>query len=90
MFIRRGFATTKKVLEPGIEHKVVPTATTFFRLSNPELFADPNKSSSWRLVYAVWGLAGGYLGYLLYLESNESQEIDAEIVGPRKRNGRYS
>mmetsp|Transcript_23234 Transcript_23234/g.37414 ORF Transcript_23234/g.37414 Transcript_23234/m.37414 type:complete len:129 (-) Transcript_23234:861-1247(-) len=67
----------------------VPTETLLFRITNPELLADPNKWSSWFLVIAVWVGFGGYFIYLRRDEIKEDEEMDTAMIGPRKRNGNY-
>uniref|UniRef100_A0A6S8FP90 Small integral membrane protein 8 n=1 Tax=Aplanochytrium stocchinoi TaxID=215587 RepID=A0A6S8FP90_9STRA len=66
-----------------------PDATTFFKLTNPEMFMDTNKRSTWYLVGAVWIFLGSYTGYLFYKDSQKDKDRDTVTVGPRKRNGDY-
>jgi len=41
----------------------VPDGTTLFRLANPELLLDPNRSHSWVIVGGVVAFFGAYLAY---------------------------
>ena len=60
---------SEKVGGPSLEEKAqhaVPTATTMFRLSNPEAFMDPNKRISWVVTGVVAAGIGVMVLYALY------------------------
>ena len=46
------------------QQKIVPTSTTMFRFTNPELYMDPQKASTWKLIGGLWVVFGSYAGYL--------------------------
>jgi hypothetical protein len=35
-----------------------------FRFTNPELYMDPQKASTWKLIGGLWVVFGSYAGYL--------------------------
>mmetsp|Transcript_5556 Transcript_5556/g.6357 ORF Transcript_5556/g.6357 Transcript_5556/m.6357 type:complete len:116 (+) Transcript_5556:64-411(+) len=67
----------------------VPDATTLFKLTNPELYLDTKKRSTWYLVGAVWIFFGSYTGYLYLQDIENDRERDKANVGPRREDGGY-
>jgi hypothetical protein len=48
---------------PLKQQKVVPTSTSMFRFTNPELYMDPQKASTWKLIGGLWIVCGGIAAY---------------------------
>ena len=66
------FCKSKTADDPSVEEKAqhaVPTATTMFRLSNPEAFMDPNKRISWVVTGVVAAFLAARLAYAAYQDS---------------------
>ena len=52
-------------------------STTFFRMTNPELFMDVKSAKTWYLVGFIWVAFGSYYMYLSDKEAKEQEEQDA-------------
>ena len=66
-----------------------PDSTSMFRLTNPELFLDVNKKSTWRIVYTVWFFCLGTLAYKYYEDYAAEYEVPPEMVGPMRKDGKW-
>ena len=66
-----------------------PDSTSLFRLTNPELFLDVNKKSTWRIVYAVWFFCLSALGYKYYEDLYLIDKKPADMAGPVLKDGKW-
>ena len=66
-----------------------PDSTSLFRLTNPELFLDVNKKSTWRIVYIVWFFCLSGLGYKYYEEQYLDNVKPKEMSGPLLPDGKW-
>lgn len=56
-------AGPKKDAEQPEHRPYVPTSTSMFRFTNPELYMDPQKASTWKLIGGLWIVFGGIAAY---------------------------
>lgn len=66
-----------------------PDSTSLFRLTNPELFLDVNKKSTWRIVYGVWFFCLSALGYKYYEDLYLVDTKPADMAGPVLKDGKW-
>ena len=66
-----------------------PDSTSLFRLTNPELFLDVNKKSTWRIVYTVWFFCLTGLAYKFYEEKVLDRQKPPDMLGPAKEDGKW-
>ena len=63
-------AQPKPAVKQAAQHAVA-TSTHIFRISNPEVFMDPNKRVSWIVTGVVAALLAARFGYALYQDDGE-------------------
>ena len=81
----------KKTLRKKKEELERPTvdSTSIFRFSNPELFLDTNKKSTWHIVYACWFFCATGLGYKYYQDYYASAKKPEDAQGPVRPDGNW-
>ena len=63
----------------------VPDSTFLFRMTNPELFMDPNKRSNWYIVAGVWAFFAAYIGWTYWREDLPAQRAKEAAPPPPAR-----
>ena len=58
--------------QPAPRPPEVPTATTLFKLTNPELMLDPRRRRSWLITGGVAAFFAVYLSWTFYWEAREA------------------
>ena len=61
----------------------VPDSAFLFRMTNPELFMDPNKRSNWYIVAGVWAFFAAYIGWTYWRVDLPAQR--AKEAAPLRR-----
>ena len=64
-------------------------STSIFRFSNPELFLDTNKRSTWHIVYACWFFCAAGLGYRYYQDYYAPEKKPEGAQGPVRPDGNW-
>ena len=63
----------------------VPDSTFLFRMTNPELFMDPNKRSNWYIVAGVWAFFAVYIGWTYWRVDLPAQRAKEAAPPPPAR-----
>ena len=63
----------------------VPDSTFLFRMTNPELFMDPNKRSNWYIVAGVWAFFAAYIGWTYWRVDLPAQRAKEAAPPPPAR-----